>query len=285
MYIGQTIYENLNVLCDTGSCISCINARLDVDPEYVLPSVCQPVGANGSNLTSVGDVKAHIQLNGIKILERFTRIENLCYDVILGFGFLRKNGFQIIDGTQIKIAGQIMSRVADDGEPHQVHTSIIFSQVNAKILCITPERNDGNSDKDHEIGKKCLTNAQCQKTNDPANTCLSESTTNLMCNAKQKGSDQQTSAREPNLLSTTVGLDELRTRWPSCEGAIDGEKLSSPLASVYCTTTDCNSNINARDRIDIILEKLDFTTLKYSSTREKLEELISSYSEVFSTSD
>ena len=80
----------MTCLCDTGSTISCIDANVDgLTMGTLLPTLCNPVGANGTPLVNRGDIYAKIEVHDTLHSERFTVIKNLCYDVILGVKLLQ----------------------------------------------------------------------------------------------------------------------------------------------------------------------------------------------------
>ena len=254
----------------------------------LLPTLCNPVGANGTPLVNRGDIYGQIEIHDTKHEERFTIIKNLCYDVILGIKFLQKIGFKLLNDDHIEISGKPVNRVIDEGRVHCIQTSIICPPANAKILCITQRREcDGKSEADLKKGTKRLAGRDRKQTKYPESTCQPDSTSYTEHEAEQ---DRYNQTRvQPYLFIATVDgtrssrNDDLTRRILKIE---DETKINHPLERqlVPKIETDASPTNAIESHIDIIKGKLEMPSLA-PRVQERLERLITEYQSVFASSD
>ena len=223
----------------------------------LLPTLCNPVGANGTPLVNRGDIYGQIEIHDTKHEERFTIIKNLCYDVILGIKFLQKMGFKLLNDDQIEISGKPVNRIIDEGRVNCIQTSIICPHANAKILCITQRREcDGKSRTDHKKGTKSLVNHDHKQTEDPERTCQPDSTSYTEHEAEQ-ARYHQTRAQPSLFIATVDGTrsscnDDLTRRILKIEN--NEPKINHPCARqlVNEIETDASPTNAIESHIDII---------------------------------
>ena len=128
---------NLRTLCDSGSSLNCIRAAtICCANEDVLPSLSNPIGVAGIPLDNKGDIMMRIQLPcGTYRVERFTLIENLCYDAIIGFPLLSSLGFALTPNDETVSLGQSMlPRVPEMRRVNGIQQAL-SDHTGAKFLC------------------------------------------------------------------------------------------------------------------------------------------------------
>ena len=143
--INGRILGNFVTLLDSGSSICCIKSTVKgISSSDVLSSTRNPVGANGQKLDTYGDVIGQIEIGKNHYSARFTIIDNLCKDVILGNDILGSLGFYIHPGgTKVEIAGVEIGQIFDENCIQAVQT-LTCPNVNAKFLCSTQQGADGD---------------------------------------------------------------------------------------------------------------------------------------------
>ena len=102
-------------LCDTGASVNCLNENVVAHSGLcIFPSTCNPVGATGAALKNKGDIYGAVEFSsGRSYRDRFTIIEDLPFQGILGIEFLQKNSFKLAeDGTSILFDTEIEQKVS-----------------------------------------------------------------------------------------------------------------------------------------------------------------------------
>ena len=102
-------------LCDTGASVNCLNERMVAQSGLrIFPSSCNPVGATGAALTNKGDIYGIVEFStGRSYRDRFTLIEDLPFQGIIGINFLQSNSFQLLeDGTSVLFNKEIEKTVS-----------------------------------------------------------------------------------------------------------------------------------------------------------------------------
>ena len=115
----------------------------------VIPSIKTPDGANGIKLGNKGDIYGCLELSDKqKYKGRFTLIDKLSYDIIIGNDILQHLGFYVNpNGKDVELGGIRLDRVFERSKINQIQTTNILPQPAAALLCITDKRNNCSSEQ------------------------------------------------------------------------------------------------------------------------------------------
>jgi len=256
------------------------------------------VGANGSRLVTKGDISGHIEVGNNIYPGRFTLIDDLCYDVILGNDLLQNLGFYIDpDGTHVKIAGTKLSRVFELDHMNAIQTPITCPSLNAKLLRMTDTREcDGRLTEDYNERTESFAFDHRQKTiNRPDTTYPVNSISNSVQMTKEFGLVQFVEppdtvvaiVQSPNFPPTEKEFgSQIRRSVSSDLGSKEDAGILSNMTEA-CAIKEHDRTVTENHREDKLF-KYAITDMDKQTTEtetDHLRRLLRSFIDIFSNDD